>query len=380
MSTQRTGLRAHPAMLNGQDVYAGYGGFSHFANMGSIMARFPNRRYLVFDTHVSQVDAYDVEPGGGSASQAPAFFRQWKTVNINKPGFYADRSDMPSVECSHQRRHRAQQVLPDRRAVGRQPQHSLRLRRQAVRLDQRLRQRQPPVLHVGVQLTPPVPVFPLQVGSTDTADVTTLQENLVKWKFTTVPAKTFVDGSYGPATAAAVTKAQVHFGQRGIPAGECTQSVFNALKAAPGTPPPVLVGPVCAPVSSLALVGEGPHSFRIDFKYVPGVTPAEKFEVAVCQGSHLGPVIRQLPALRQLHRQSATTTSRTAAWTLTLTLTSWQSGLSPRTVTTPRPGARSSSRRSDTPRAAGVPGYRRTLHVPYVPRRQVPAVADVPYP
>jgi hypothetical protein len=283
-------------MQNGQDVYAGYGGFSHFSNMGSIEARFPGRKYLVFDTHVSQVDVYDVEPGGGSASKAPAFYRQWKPVNLNKPGFYADRSDMPSVQGALS----AAGISRDKYYLivaqwdgspsipsgydGKQYGSTSGYDSDALQS-----------YMWGGAPTPPVPAFPLQQGSPDTADVITLQKNLVTWKFTTVPAATFVDGQYGPSTAAAVTKAQIHFGQRGIPAGECTKSVFDALKAAPGTPPPVLVGPVCAPVSQLKLVGEGPHSFRIDFKYVPGVTPAQKFEVAVCQGSHLGPVIPSYP-------------------------------------------------------------------------------------
>lgn len=284
-------------MQNGKDVYAGYGGFSHFSNMGSIKARFPGRKYLVFDTHVSQVDAYDVEPGGGSASQAPAFFRQWKKVNLNKPGFYASRSQIGSVQSalsgagiSRDKYYLIVAQWDGSSFIGAGFDGKQYASTSGYDSDSFQS-----YMWDGT-VTPPVPAFPLQQGSTDTADVTTLQVNLNKWAVVLgIKPPLAVDGQFGPATAAAVTKAQQHFGQRGIPAGECTLSIFDALKAAPGTVPPVLVGPVCAPVSNLKLVGEGPHSFRIDFKYVPGVTPADKFEVAVCQGSHLGPVISKYP-------------------------------------------------------------------------------------
>ena len=92
-STQPSG------MPRGLDVYAGYGGQSSFSNMNEIKAMFPGKKYLSFDTHVSNVDVYDIESGGGSWSEAVSFLRQpGKPPNLNKRGFYASYDSMSGVE------------------------------------------------------------------------------------------------------------------------------------------------------------------------------------------------------------------------------------------------------------------------------------------
>lgn len=95
------------------------------------------------------------------------------------------------------------------------------------------------------------PAFPLGQGMTDGPAATsglihTLQRNVNRWAVKLgVPAQLLVDGDYGPLTAAAVTLAQLSFGERGVPAGVCDQAMFTKLAAAVPAgplPPPAPAG------------------------------------------------------------------------------------------------------------------------------------------
>lgn len=65
-------------------------------------------------------------------------------------------------------------------------------------------------------------------------DVVNLQKNLNKWNGVLKFGKALTpDGEFGPATAAAVAKAQAHFGEHGITAGYTTQNVYDKLEGNP---------------------------------------------------------------------------------------------------------------------------------------------------
>lgn len=292
-------------MQHGQDVYAGYGGFSHFSNMGGIHARFPGKRYVVVDTHVSQVDVYDIEPGGGSASEAPAFFHQWRPVNTNKPVFYASRSQIGSVVAALSSAGIARSryylwvaqwdgssAIPggyDAKQYGSNASFDSDV-------------------FYDYMFGPVKPVnpWPLRQGANG-PEVLAVQKVLNQLAVRMKIAKIAEDGSFGPQTLAAVRKAQAVFGAAPGTADEVTQDFYVGLQhrvadgkggvpVPPVTPPPV-VHPNCAPVANLKLMASGPHSFRLGFDYpsvVNGMTPAF-FEIVVCHGSHLGPVIPTFP-------------------------------------------------------------------------------------
>jgi hypothetical protein len=86
------------------------------------------------------------------------------------------------------------------------------------------------------------PAFPLKQGMTDGPGATsglihTLQRNVNRWAVKlSVPAQLLVDGDYGPLTAAAVTRAQLLFGEH-VQAGVCDQAMFTKLAAAVPTGP-----------------------------------------------------------------------------------------------------------------------------------------------
>jgi peptidoglycan hydrolase-like protein with peptidoglycan-binding domain len=83
----------------------------------------------------------------------------------------------------------------------------------------------------------PVNPWPLVSGSSGTL-VVQLQKSLNKWaKLIGLTTALVTDGLFGPATKAAVILAQVHFAERGVTAGYCTQALFNELQAAPPSPP-----------------------------------------------------------------------------------------------------------------------------------------------
>jgi hypothetical protein len=87
-------------MQRGLDVYCGYDsgapGYRRgsFSNMGAIKARFPGKKYLSVGK-----DCIDIEPGLASPSEAPAFQREWRRENTDKPVYYANGSQMPEVKA-----------------------------------------------------------------------------------------------------------------------------------------------------------------------------------------------------------------------------------------------------------------------------------------
>lgn len=81
------------------------------------------------------------------------------------------------------------------------------------------------------------PLWPLSNGRSG-VDVLHLEQNLNRWSQVIGSAQQAQDGLYGSGVEGAVAKAQFHFGERGVPAGTCTQAVYDDLEAAA---PPVPV-------------------------------------------------------------------------------------------------------------------------------------------
>jgi hypothetical protein len=142
--------------------------------------------------------------------------------------------------------------------------------------------------------------WPLEVGSTDTADVKVLQADLNKWASEiklTVPL--VVDGAFGALTEAAVVLAQKYFGDKGA-AGTASQTfVSNNLAKTPGVvvtpppPPPWVFGKVV----NLKVPAAGPSSFKVEFDSPAGKSPQPiaRYEVGVCKGTKLGAVVPSYP-------------------------------------------------------------------------------------
>lgn len=285
------------AMSSGLDVYCGYeAGTIGYANGGyttmpQVYSHFPGKRYISVGR-----DAIDIEPGLASAGQAPAFFRAWKPVNTNKPVFYADASDMPSVISALTNAGIARSSYyvwvaewDDNPAIPSGYDAKQYASNNSFDSDS----------FASYMFGTPVPVnpWPLALGSTGSL-VTTLQTDLNNWRVTMGSkfAPLTVDGNFGALTEAAVAVAQKYFGDTGL-AGTASQTfVANNLAKTPGgtvtpptPPPPPPAFWVFAPVTKLAVPNAGPTSFRVEFDWdgstVNG-TPA-KFEVAVCEGSKL---------------------------------------------------------------------------------------------
>lgn len=73
-------------------------------------------------------------------------------------------------------------------------------------------------------------LWPVKTGMQG-VDVRNLQVNLNRWNGILKFGKNLAtDGAYGPATAAAVAKAQVHFAEHGVTAGQCTQNIYGKLE------------------------------------------------------------------------------------------------------------------------------------------------------
>lgn len=132
--------------------------------------------------------------------------------------------------------------------------------------------------------------WPLAQGSTYTADVKKLQQNINKWvtalagKFGAT-ALLIDDGSYGPLTEAAVSVAELYFGQ--AVTGTCSQALFNQLAGSPAPPPPPPSFTYLPPVA-LKVLGAGPHSVKFQFTANTQPHPGlAKFEVVICKGDRL---------------------------------------------------------------------------------------------
>jgi peptidoglycan hydrolase-like protein with peptidoglycan-binding domain len=225
-------------MTSGQDVYSGYGGLSSFANMTAIKARFPGKKYLIYDTHVSQVDVYDIEPGGGTAANAPAFFRQWKKVNLNKPGFYASLSGMGAVKSALTNagitRDRYYLIVAEWDNSPAIPAgYDGKQYRNTAGFDSSSFYDY--MWDSGATTVPPVNPYPtLALGATGDA-VSTLQKRLNVWGVN--PKLANVDGSFGALTEAAVKAFQA---ARKLPVtGVVDADDWTLLRTSPpGTPKP----------------------------------------------------------------------------------------------------------------------------------------------
>lgn len=75
-------------------------------------------------------------------------------------------------------------------------------------------------------------LWPIKAGRQG-LDVENLQNRLNVWAGTLGFAQLIKDGVFGETTANAVAKAQVHWGQRGVTAGQCTQSLWEKLEGNP---------------------------------------------------------------------------------------------------------------------------------------------------
>jgi hypothetical protein len=290
-------------MQPGQDFYAGYGGSSAFSNMASIESRFPGKKYLVYDTHPTQVDCFDIEPGGGSWSQAVQYFRSWTPAgkNLDKPAFYASAGNMggSSVLAAAGIARSAYYLIVAQWDGSPSIPSGYDGKQYASNNSYDSESAYSYMWSGSGPVTPPTPAsnFPLVQGSTDTADVKTLQGSLNRWASVIgLSTPLAVDGAFGPLTAAAVTLAQAHFGERGVAAGTCDQALFNDLKGTPGnTPPPPPPAGICAPPTHLRVTSSSADSAVITFAYVQGSVPAAYFQVAVCAGTTLGKVIPGYP-------------------------------------------------------------------------------------
>lgn len=87
-------------MQKGNDVYAGYGLLSSFADMVAIKALFPGKKYVEITPRVGPGDCLDIETGDAVPADAPLFIAQWHKVNTVRPVIYANASTMPEVKTA----------------------------------------------------------------------------------------------------------------------------------------------------------------------------------------------------------------------------------------------------------------------------------------
>jgi hypothetical protein len=215
----------------------GYGGYT------AAVARFGAAKVVSISVGNNPAMVADVEPGAMTASELPGWIAAQKARGVTRPGLYSDGSQYSSVlaaggsSCSYWTANPTGvlvQTLPGRDAVqsafGSTEDTSWCLPTW-------------PWFPGGGGTTPPPPppasTWPLVQGSTDTADVTTMQTNINRWASVIglSPVLT-VDGNFGPLTAAAVSLAETHFGMAAN--SQCSEALFNDLKGTPGgtTPPP----------------------------------------------------------------------------------------------------------------------------------------------
>jgi peptidoglycan hydrolase-like protein with peptidoglycan-binding domain len=286
-------------MNSGLSVYAGYGRGS-FTNMSAVESRFPGAKYVSVSPYVTTgVDCLDVEPGDASPSDAPAFVRNCKTVNTVKPVIYANASTMGAVKDALNAAgiSRTQYFLwvaewDGSAAIPQGYDGKQYASTSGYDADS----------FYDYMFGPSVPVnpFPLKIGSSG-AQVTALQNLLNTLGFKPVLK---VDGQFGPATEAAVVQAQHKYGYAPPTIlGVITEAYYAGLDhhahSTPPLPPPVVTpvsAGICAPVSELKLVAEGPHSYKIKFSYnKQGTANASVFQIAASTGSHLGKQVPSYP-------------------------------------------------------------------------------------
>lgn len=151
-------------------------------------------------------------------------------------------------------------------------------------------------LYTDLAMTPMSP-WPLISGDTGPM-VKVLQQNLNKWHTAlgTHSALLVTDSNFGPLTMDAVKVAQAHWGNGAQP-GTCDQVLFADLAAAapvapPPPPPPFGYGSV----TSLTLLGAGPHSVKFEFTAgAQAHAGLAKFEVVISKGDKLTTSIPTYP-------------------------------------------------------------------------------------
>lgn len=299
------------AMSSGLDVYCGYEahtiGYANggYTTMPQVYSHFPGKKYVSVGR-----DCIDIEPGLASAGQAPAFFRAWKKVNTNKPVFYADASDMPSVIAALTNAGIARSsyyvwVAEWNNSSAIPSGYDGKQYASNNSFDSDVFYSY--IFGPATPPPPPPPEFPMSQGSTYTADVKALQTNLNRWaSVIKLSTPLTVDGNFGPATAAAVKLAQAYFKDTAA-SGTCSQLLFGELAVGPGSPPPPPPPPgswVFGPLRSVTVSGvtastanvsvESPGTFiGTPPSPAPGV---DHYEVAVAAGSKLtGPNIATYP-------------------------------------------------------------------------------------
>jgi peptidoglycan hydrolase-like protein with peptidoglycan-binding domain len=286
-------------MNRGLSVYGAYGRGT-YTNLNAVEARFPGAKYVSVSPYVTTgVDCLDVEPGDSVPADCPAFVRGWTPVNTNKPVIYANAGTMGAVisSLSSAGIARSQYYLWVAEWDGSSSipgGYDAKQFWSTSGYDSDA--------FYDYMFGAPVPVWPLKVGSSGPM-VTALQALLNQLaKKIGLKALLTVDATFGAATQTAVILAQRAFGLPAhLVAGEVTEPYYTGLEhqLTVRKPVPVTVpvpATVCAPATGLKLVGEGPHSYKIDFTYAKqGSTHAESFEIVTCEGSHLGKVTKSYP-------------------------------------------------------------------------------------
>jgi len=283
------------SMSRGLVVYCGYeGGTLGYANgryttMGQVYSVWPGKKYLSVGR-----DAIDIEPGLASPGDAPNFVRNAHPSHTSKPVVYCSAGDLSAVigALTNAGIARSKYYVWSAHWTGQHicgpatcgyPQADATQYGSNNSFDSDI---------FAAYMFGPVsdPKFPLSQGTVDATTngpVRKLQARLNVWRVTIGQYPQLPeDGDFGPGTKAAVTAAQVHFGQRGVTAGTCNSALYTQLLATPpvGPPPP----PPVKPVAPLTLV---PHksvtySLTVD-RSVPGYTGVYATQLAQVGGNWL---------------------------------------------------------------------------------------------
>lgn len=227
-------------MQPGKDVYGGYGA-GGYEDYEEVKRDFPGKLYISVSPYVvAGVDCLDIETGDAVPADGPEFVRGWHKVNTNLPMIYANMSTMPSVKDALN-------------AAG--------LPRSAYYLWVAEWDESPniPEGFDGIQFSSTSgfdgdsfyaymwttgPVWPLALNSSGT-QVSELQTRLNAWaKEIKLTALISTDGTFGPATEAAVKLALIHwdYSEANVALGEAPESLWVHLSSAvPVTPVPATV-------------------------------------------------------------------------------------------------------------------------------------------